>query len=265
MELTHCGMQALHLQHRSPSSYRVKARASYVDETLFGSPAGTRPTLPDFDPPWVQNCNRVRGVDLGPPKVSLAKRDYESTPSRASTPNLTPRKKNKYRLIGHTPSYCDESLFGSQPQGTSKEGAWTAMGDAAKLRTLFWTPPPTPRGSHSPCSRETPVRAIHPAGPSKAEPRVDTGSPKMSHDGLDASCSLGRRRSQSLTHLTVPSMVHPASGVPQTNEPWSPRPSTSGVTVRSPLATPKAQSGSVSGPAAPKRGAGPPKPKPPWK
>ncbi|GAB1290102.1 RBPJ-interacting and tubulin-associated protein 1 [Apodemus speciosus] len=129
-------MQALHLQHRSPSSYRVKASASYVDETLFGSPTGTRPSLPDFDPPWVQSRNRS---GPGPPKVSPTKKVCESPSSRGSTPNLTPRKKNKYRLIGHTPSYCDESLF-----GTSRQGSRTAVEDAAKLRTLFWTPQPPP-------------------------------------------------------------------------------------------------------------------------
>lgn len=159
------------------------------------------------------------------------------------------------RLIGHTPSYCDESLF-----GTSKEGSRTAMGDAAKLRTLFWTPPATPRGSHSPHPRETPLRAIHPAGPSRTEPRVAADS----QDGLGVPGSLGQRRSHSLTHLTVPSMGHPACSAPQTNRPWSPRPYTSG-TVQSPLVTPKACSGSVSGPATPRRGACPPKPKPPWK
>ncbi|KAL1768519.1 RBPJ-interacting and tubulin-associated protein 1 [Sigmodon hispidus] len=266
VELAHSGMQALHLQHRSPSSYRVKARASYVDETLFGSPKGTLPTLPDFDPPWVQNCNRSRGVGPGSPKVSLVKRDYESMPSRGSTPNLTPRKKNKYRLIGHTPSYCDESLFGSRSPGTSKEGSRTAMGDAAKLRTLFWTPPATPRGGHSPRPRETPLRAIHPNGPSRTEPNMTTGSEKMSQkEGLDAPRPPGRRRSHSLTYLSVPSMSHPASSVPQTNGSWSPRPSASGMTVQSPLVTPKARSGSVSRPAASQRGAGPPKPKPPWK
>ncbi|XP_036027921.1 RBPJ-interacting and tubulin-associated protein 1 [Onychomys torridus] len=259
-------MQALHLQHRSPSSYRVKARASYVDETLFGSPAGTRRTPPpDFDPPWVQNCNGSRGVGPGTRKVSLVKRDCESTPSRGSTPNLTPRKKNKYRLIGHTPSYCDESLFGSRPPCTNKEGSRTAIGDATKLQTLFWTPPATPRGGHSPRPRETPLRAIHPDGPSRTASSVVTGSQKTSQEGLDAPRSLGRRRSHSLTHLSVPSMGHPASNVPQTNGPWSPRPSTSGMTIQSPLATPKARSGSVSGPAAPRRGAGSPKPKPPWK
>lgn len=265
MELAHSGMQALHLQHRSPSSYRVKARASYVDETLFGSPTGTRPTPPAFDPPWVQNCDRSTGVGPRPPKVSLVKRECESAPSRGSTPNLTPRKKNKYRLIGHTPSYCDESLFGSRPQDTNKERSRTDIGDTAKLQTLFWTPPATPRGSYSPRPRVTPLQAIHPDGPSRTEPSMATGSQKTSQEGLDAPSSLGQRRSHSLTHLSVPNMGHPASSVPQTNGPWSPRPSTSGMTVRSPLVTPKSRSGRVSGPAAPQQGAAPPKPKPPWK
>lgn len=164
------------------------------------------------------------------------------------------------RLIGHTPSYCDESLF-----GTNKEGSRTAMEDAAKLRTLFWTPPAIPRDSHSPRPREIPLRAIHPAGPSGTEPRVATGSQKMSQDGLGVPHPLGQRRSHSLTHLNVPSMGHPASSVPQTNGPWSPRPYTSGATIKSPLVTPKAHSGSVLGPATPWRGACPRKPKPPWK
>ncbi|XP_038956077.1 RBPJ-interacting and tubulin-associated protein 1-like [Rattus norvegicus] len=239
-------MQALHLHHRSPSSYPVKARASHVDETLFGSPTGTPPSLPDFDPPWVQNCNRSRGVSPGLPTVSVAKRDCESPSSRGSTANLTLRKKNKYRLIGHTPSYCDEPLFGSQPQGTSKERSQTAMEDAAKLQTLFWTPPSTPRGSYSPRPRVTPLRAIHPAGPSRTEPRVAKDSQRMFRDGLDVPRSLGQRRSHSLTHLTIPS-----------TGPWS---YTSGATVQSPLITCNVCSGSVSVPAILPR-----KPKAPWK
>lgn len=163
------------------------------------------------------------------------------------------------RLIGHTPSYCDESLF-----GTSKKGSRTAVEDAAKLRTLFWTPPATPRGSHSPRPRETPLRAIHPAGPSRTELRVATGSQKMSQDGVGVPRSLGLRRSHSLTHLTVPSTGHPASSASQTNGSWSPQPYTSGVTVQSPLVTPRLCPGSVAGPATPRRGACP-KPKPPWK
>ncbi|XP_008845703.1 RBPJ-interacting and tubulin-associated protein 1 [Nannospalax galili] len=253
-------MQTLH-----PSSYRVKARASYVDETLFGSPAGTRPSPPGFDPPWAQNCNRTRGLGTGPSRASVAKGNCEVTPSRGNTPTLTPRKKNKYRLISHTPSYCDESLFGFWSQGTRGEVSRTAMGDAAKLRALFWTPPATPRGGPSPRPRETPLRAVHPAGPSRTELRVATSSRKLAQDGLDALRPLGQGRSHSLTHLSVPSTSHPATSRRPTNKPRDPRPSTAGVTVQSPLVTPRAWSGSVSGPAVPRRGTGLAKPKPPWK
>ncbi|XP_008570806.1 PREDICTED: RBPJ-interacting and tubulin-associated protein 1 isoform X2 [Galeopterus variegatus] len=180
VELAISGMQTLHPQRHCRGGYRVKARASYVDETLFASPAGTRPPPPDFDPPWVEKTNRTKGVGTGASQALGARGSCETTPSRGRTPTLTPRKKNKYRLISHTPSFCDESLFGSRPEGTSWEAPGMAKGDAAKLRALFWTPPATPRGSHSPCPRETPLRAIHPAGPLKTEPRIATDARKLS-------------------------------------------------------------------------------------
>uniref|UniRef100_A0AAA9SIT9 RBPJ-interacting and tubulin-associated protein 1 n=1 Tax=Bos taurus TaxID=9913 RepID=A0AAA9SIT9_BOVIN len=161
VELAISGMQTLHVQHRGRSGYRVKVRPSYVDETLFGSPAGTRPVPPDFDPPWMKKANRSRGVGTGVSQALGANGSCESTSSSGSTPTLTPRKKNKYRLISHTPSYCDESLFGSRQEGAGWEAKWMARGDAAKLHALFWTPPATPRGSHSPRPRETPVRCAH--------------------------------------------------------------------------------------------------------
>lgn len=112
VELAISGMQTLHVQHRGRSGYRVKVRPSYVDETLFGSPAGTRPVPPDFDPPWMKKANRSRGVGTGVSQALGANGSCESTSSSGSTPTLTPRK-NKYRLIRQTPSYCHESLFGS--------------------------------------------------------------------------------------------------------------------------------------------------------
>lgn len=260
MDLASSGMQTLH-----PSSYRVKARASYVDETLFGSPAGTRPSPPNFDPPWVQNCKKTRGLIMGPSKASVTKGHCEATPSRGSTPTLTPRKKNKYRLISHTPSYCDESLFGFRSQDTSREVSRAVVEDAAKFRALFWTPPATPRGGHSPRPRETPLRAVHPARLSRTEPRVVASSRKLAQDGLDEPRPPGQGPFYSLTHLSLPSTGHPATSATRTNKSLDPRPSTAGVTVQSPLVTPRARSGSVSGPAAPQRGTGLPKPKPPWK
>nr|XP_044989090.1 RBPJ-interacting and tubulin-associated protein 1 isoform X2 [Jaculus jaculus] len=265
-ELAISGMQTLHLQHHHSSSHRVKARASYVDETLFGSPAGTRPTLPDFDPPWVQNSNRTRGVGRGTSKASLAKGDCcKNTLSRGSTPTLTPRKKNKYRLISHTPSYCDESLFGFRQERANGEVSQMATGDAARLQALFWTPPATPKGGHSPRLRETPMRAVHPTEPSQTETRVTASSGKLSENGLDAVHPPRRERSTSLTHLNIPSKSHyPATCAHHTSGPQHPRPSTSGMTFQSRV-TPRARSGSISVPSVTQQGGVPPKPKPPWK
>ncbi|XP_036132788.1 RBPJ-interacting and tubulin-associated protein 1 [Molossus molossus] len=264
MELAISGMQTLRRQHRCRGGYQVKARASYVDETLFGSPSGTRPTPPDFDPPWVEKANRTKEVGTEASRASGANGSCETTSSRGSTPTLTPRKKNKYRLISHTPSYCDESLFGSRPEGASWEAPWRAKGGAAKFHTLFWTPPATPRG-HSPHPRETPLRAVHPDGPSKTEPRVGEVARKVSMDRLDSPRPPRRGRSYSLTLLNGPSTGHPATSGPHTSGPQDPGPSPSGVTFRSPLVTPRAHSVSASVPATPRRGGATQKPKPPWK
>ncbi|XP_061240942.1 RBPJ-interacting and tubulin-associated protein 1 isoform X2 [Bos javanicus] len=265
VELAISGMQTLHVQHRGRSGYRVKVRPSYVDETLFGSPAGTRPVPPDFDPPWMKKANRSRGVGTGVSQALGANGSCESTSSSGSTPTLTPRKKNKYRLISHTPSYCDESLFGSRQEGAGWEAKWMARGDAAKLHALFWTPPATPRGSHSPRPRETPVRAVHPADLSKTEHRVVASSRRLSVDGLDTPRPLRRERSHSLTHLNVPSTGHTPASSPCTSGPRDPRPAPSGVTFRSPLVTPRAGSVSVSVPTTPRQGGATQKTKPPWK
>lgn len=253
VELAISGMQTLHRQHRCRGGYQVKARASYVDETLFGSPSGTRPTPPDFDPPWVDKANRPKGVGREAPRASGANGSCETTSSRGSTPTLTPRKKNKYRLISHTPSYCDESLFGSRPVGTCWEAPWMVKGGASKLHTLFWTPPATPRG-HPPHPRETPVRTIHPSAPTKTEPRVGSEAGKVSKGGLDSPPA-----------LHVPSTGRPPTGGSPTSGPRDPRPSPSGVTFRSPLVTPRARSVSASVPATSQRGGATPRPKPPWK
>ncbi|XP_023383925.1 RBPJ-interacting and tubulin-associated protein 1 [Pteropus vampyrus] len=276
VELAISGMQTLHHPHRCQRGCQVKATASYVDETLFGSPAGTRPTPPDFDPPWVEKASRTKGVGTEASRASEANRSSKTTSCawwggmevKVAGFVRSPAHCVSFpfaRLISHTPSYCDESLFGSRSKGTSWEAPWMAKGDAAKLHTLFWTPPATPRGSHSPRPRETPLRAIHPTGASETEPKVATGSRKLSVDGLDSPHPLRRERSHSLTHLNVPSTGRPHTSDPHTNGPGNPRPSPSGVTFRSPLITPRAHSVSVSVPATPRRGGATQKPKPPWK
>ncbi|XP_004635996.2 RBPJ-interacting and tubulin-associated protein 1 [Octodon degus] len=254
------GTQAQHLQLRSRSrgGCRVKARASYVDETLFGSAAGTRPLLPDFDPPWVQKTSRARAVGSKALQSSPGKGSCEATPSGGSTPTLMPRKKNRYRLIAHTPSYCDESLFGCRPEDTSWEASRLAKGDASKLHSLFWTPPATPRSSDSPSPREAPLGAVHPGDPSRTQPQGAAGSPRLSLFSSDALRPLRQERSHSLTCLSVPSAPH-------TKGTQDPRPSPAGVTFRTPLVTPRARSISASVPATSRRGRATQNPKPPWR
>ncbi|XP_055963224.1 RBPJ-interacting and tubulin-associated protein 1 [Sorex fumeus] len=252
-------MKALHPLPRA----RSKARASYVDETLFGSPGGSRPTPPDFDPPWVQKAPRSTKGSLE--AAGGANGSCAPPSSRGSTPTLTPRKKNKYRLIGHTPSYCDESLFGSRPGDTRCNTPWLAKGDTAKLHALCWTPPATPpRGGHPPRPRGTPLRAVHPPTTTKTEPRASTDSPGVPAPRLGSPQPPRRGRSHSLTHLNVPSSGQTPWASPQ-NGPAGPRPFPRGVTIQSALVTPRARSASVSVPTAPRRGGTTQNQKPPWK
>ncbi|XP_028680060.1 RBPJ-interacting and tubulin-associated protein 1-like [Erpetoichthys calabaricus] len=51
------------------------------------------------------------------------------------------RKKNKYRLKSHSPSYCDESLFGPLLEPPSWEAPWSKKEDTFKVRPLLWYPP----------------------------------------------------------------------------------------------------------------------------
>ncbi|XP_058512609.1 RBPJ-interacting and tubulin-associated protein 1 [Ochotona princeps] len=240
---------------------RVRARASYVDESLFGSPAGTKLPPPDFDPPWVEaDCPARAVVGSGTSRTSAARGNCETTASGGGTSTLTPKKKNRYRLISHTPSYCDESLFGPRPEGGSWQTSGRTKGSTAKLHALLWTPPPTPR--------ETPLRAMHPtaaAAAPGAEPRV-LGEPRRRSPGPVGSPHLqGRARSPSVPCVSGPDSGHPRSCTPDAREPRNPRLSTSGVTFRSPLVTPRALAVSISGPSTPRPGGVTQKPKPPWK
>ncbi|XP_021268843.1 RBPJ-interacting and tubulin-associated protein 1 [Numida meleagris] len=64
--------------------------------------------------------------------------------SAAAGRRNSPRAGGRWRLRSRTPSYCDESLFGTRPG----QPAWALrMGraDVAKLHSLLWSPPPAPR------------------------------------------------------------------------------------------------------------------------
>uniref|UniRef100_A0A8C3KSK7 RBPJ-interacting and tubulin-associated protein 1 n=1 Tax=Calidris pygmaea TaxID=425635 RepID=A0A8C3KSK7_9CHAR len=227
-----------------------RARASFVDESLFGSPAGARPPPPGFAPPWA----------AGP------------VPGDGGS-----RPRSKSRSGSHTPSFCDESLFGAKPRGP----AWAAPGmrreDVAKLHALLWSPPPAPRTppGPSPRPRGTPLRALRsPAPTSPAAAAFEGGRKGQScpwKRPQSGSCSEdrggpSRGRSQSLSRLNPPSNgLRLPLETPKTERWKHQSPLTAPATPRGPLM--RGRSKSVSGPpvARSPTAAGGCKPRPPWK
>ncbi|KAM4649429.1 RBPJ-interacting and tubulin-associated protein 1 [Amazona ochrocephala] len=150
---------------------RRRPRASFVDESLFGSPASARSPPPAFAPPW------------------------------AGLPRPASRPSSQRRLRGRAPSFCDESLF-----GPARAAPRMGREDVAKLQTLLWSPPPAPRTQPglSRCCRDAPVRAAHPpaAAGSEVSRRV-TSCVRRSPES--ESRAKGRGRPQSLGWLSTPS------------------------------------------------------------
>ncbi|NWS54561.1 RITA1 protein, partial [Chunga burmeisteri] len=235
-----------------------RARASFVDESLFGSPAGARPAPPGFAPPWAAAAS--------PPP-----------PPPPPPPGGGPRPRSKCRLRSHTPSFCDESLFGAKPKGPAWAAPWMRKEDVAKLHPLLWSPPPAPRNqpSLSPRRRETPLRAVHPQAPASPATAGFGGGRKgescvWEHPEGD-SCSRdrgapGRGRSQSLSRLNTPSDgLRLASDNLKTEKRKNQSPPTAPATPQGPLM--RGRSKSVSGPSLARnsKAVGGCKPRPPWK
>ncbi|NXL31111.1 RITA1 protein, partial [Glaucidium brasilianum] len=181
------------------------------------------------------------------------------------------------RVRSHTPSFCDESLFGAKPAGPAWAAPWMKKEDVAKLHPLLWSPPPASRNqpSPSPRPRETPLRAVHPRAPA---PSAAAGSgPGRGGESCGwkrpdgDSCSEGRAapcrgRSQSLSRLNIPSDGRrlPSDNL-KTERCKTQSPPTAPATPRAPLM--RGRSKSVSGPAPARSSAsgGVCKPRPPWK
>ncbi|NXK05476.1 RITA1 protein, partial [Herpetotheres cachinnans] len=181
------------------------------------------------------------------------------------------------RSRSHTPSFCDESLFGAKPEGPAWAAPCMRKEDVAKLHPLLWSPPPVPRNrpSLSPRSRETPLRAVHPPAPAPpATAASETGRKGKScvwKRPESNSCSKGqgapgRGRSQSLSRLNTPSDgLRLASDNLKTEKCKNQSPPTAPATPRGPLM--RGRSKSVSGPplAGNSKAVGGCKPRPPWK
>ncbi|CAM9567694.1 unnamed protein product [Bubo scandiacus] len=223
-----------------------RARPSFVDESLFGSPAGARPAPPGFAPPWAAAVAPDGGGS---------------------------RPRSKCRLRSHTPSFCDESLFGAKPEGPAWAAPWMKKEDVAKLHPLLWSPPPAPRNqpSPSPRSKVTPLRAVHPRAPASGSETGRKGESCLWKRPDGDSCSAGRDapcrgRSQSLSRLSTPSdrLCLPSDNL-KTERCKNQSPPTAPATPRRPLM--RGRSMSVSGPPLARSSAavGGCKPRPPWK
>ncbi|NXF88322.1 RITA1 protein, partial [Eubucco bourcierii] len=224
-----------------------RARASFVDESLFGSPAGARPQPPAFPPPWATAAGPGDGGGGG-----------------------GPRPRSKCRLRSHTPSFCDESLFGAKRAGPARAAPWLSKEDVAKLHPLLWSPPPAPRPRPAPRCRDAPLRAVHPPAPVAPAP---AGSPASREDSSclwkrPDSCSggrdaPGRGRSQSLSRLNAPSGgLCLTSDCPKTEMCKTQRPLTAPATPQGALI--RGRSRSTSRPLGGSNSAVS-KPRPPWK
>ncbi|NXM69368.1 RITA1 protein, partial [Serilophus lunatus] len=239
---------------------RRRARASFVDESLFGSPAGARPAPPAFAPPWAAPAA---------PASPRPRSHCRGAAARGAPPRPLSRS--------HAPSFCDESLFGAKPQGPAWTTPWMRKEDIAKLHMLLWSPPPAPRNQPglSPCSRGAPLRAVHP--PASAPP--GTAGSEPAHTGKSCgwkcpqsgACSESRAargtgRSQSISRLSTPlDRLHLASdnlGTERWNNQSAP---TTPAAPRGSLM--RGQSQSVSGAPVVRnaKAGGCCKPRPPWK
>ncbi|XP_059719470.1 RBPJ-interacting and tubulin-associated protein 1 [Haemorhous mexicanus] len=168
---------------------RRRVRPSFVDESLFGRPAGARPPPPAFPPPWA--------APAAPAAPS----------ARGSRPG------SQCRSRSHAPSFCDESLFGAKPQGPAWAAPRMRKEDVAKLHSLLWSPPPAPQSQPGLSAHRsgTPLRAVHPpasAPPAASEPGREEKLRTWRHPGSDACpkgwAAPGKERSQSVSRLSAP-------------------------------------------------------------
>ncbi|XP_041276189.1 RBPJ-interacting and tubulin-associated protein 1 [Onychostruthus taczanowskii] len=226
---------------------RHRVRASFVDESLFGRPAGARPAPPAFPPPWAA----------------------PAAPSAGGS-----RPGSQCRSRSHAPSFCDESLFGAKPQGPAWAAPRMRKEDVAKLHSLLWSPPPAPRSQPglSPRCRGAPLRAVPPpasAPPAASEPCRKESSRGCRHPGSEGSpagwAAPGRGRSQSVSRLsTPPDRIHLSSS--RGTERWKNQSApTTPAAPQGPLV--RGRSNSVSGSPVHKnaKAAGGCTARPPWK
>lgn len=205
------------LATRGRFGYRLPAKPSYVDESLFGQKSGRQSLVVEFEPPWVDFKTKVRWWSPD------ASRNGNNS-AKPTVGTSTSRKKSKYRLKSHKPSYCDESLFGTKPgvQEWTKADIWMTKEGIAKIRPLLLTPPSAPKDR--PVLSSRPMRAVHreawgtEKSTTKHGQEIPVRKPPENNSNLD---NQNRVRSQSLTRIHGssdrfrPSVIRPWTCQPQ--------------------------------------------------
>ncbi|XP_078277853.1 RBPJ-interacting and tubulin-associated protein 1-like [Rhinoraja longicauda] len=206
-------IQACRASHKGRSRYKVGAKTSYVDETLFGCSSKVQISMDEFDPPWVSAspATTQRPLLWSPSTQTRPNGDVTQVPIPLKS-GRTPIK-NKYRLKSCKPSYCDESLFGPRQDDASWEAPWTAKDDKIKIRPLLWSPTPrkiSPSAFRStsnqlPSDGRNPVKPLYPTTRESSADFITEYKGKTDYwrrpDSNNASPinTPVRRRSQSLT------------------------------------------------------------------
>ncbi|XP_061417180.1 RBPJ-interacting and tubulin-associated protein 1 [Lethenteron reissneri] len=190
--------------------YRVRSEASFVEETLFGDPSGRPlPYVRPFEAPWA-----------GSPRPTSAPSTVPSTPKTPSGSGM-PMTRNKYRLVKHSPTYCDEMLFGGPLADSGWDPPWVSREErGVRIKPLLWTPPSyRPHRAESEHKKNSPpLKAPHRMAPLETAPidgRPNLGSATASTNGRGAGSGSSHKSNQpgkEKHHRTVSLGAHGVAG-----------------------------------------------------
>uniref|UniRef100_UPI00398E83D7 RBPJ-interacting and tubulin-associated protein 1-like n=1 Tax=Pristiophorus japonicus TaxID=55135 RepID=UPI00398E83D7 len=266
-DLAVTGVQPSRVSHKGCSHYRVRAKTSYVDETLFGHSNRLQSSETEFDPPWISTSQAGSQQPLLWSPSSQTRPSANGQIGPVPTPSKcggTPIKKNKYRLKYCMPSYCDESLFGSKQEDPGWEAPWTAKEVKMKIRPLLWTPPMHKISSNAFCSRSNqftstkgnPVKPLYPATRESstdfiAEDRGKTDywqRPNSNNDSANDTPIRGRSQSLTRIHNARKQIAKADSiqNIPRNAEQLQSRPISAIVVLSGPQHFNRPRSGSLS-------------------
>lgn len=160
--------------------YRKISHDSSVDETLFGSHNVRNRNLADD---WGDSPTQK-----APPG---GRKSSPAIKPQLKVSTTMPKTRNKYRIVQHTPTYVDHSLFGGALQEPSFEAPWTNKKEDRRRNSpsMWGTPVP---GSLEYESRSSSAAGGRPMSASGSRPGSAVGG-RRSSTGSRPSSASGRR------------------------------------------------------------------------